>query len=95
MEHDVHERFKAIEDRLAEGSDRMGRIEKAQTEISASLNSNTDMTSDIKGAIEAAKAGFKVLGWIGGVFKWLGAIAGGVAAIWALVYAMTHGGKPL
>ena len=80
-----NDRLAAIEARLDQGSARMDQFGKA-------LSLNTEITSDIRDIVLAARTGFKVLGWLGMVFKWVGVIAAAGVAIYTAAYAMLHGG---
>lgn len=80
-------RLLAIEQELAQGRDRMGRIED-------SIGANTEMTATIRDIVVAGKAGFKVLGWIGTVAKWIAAVGGAVVAVYAVVHAIKTGHPP-
>ena len=91
----------AITERLAAGSLRMG-------ELSARLGENTaatiatstavqridSATVDIRELLETGKALFKFASGFGRFARWVGGLAGAAAAVWALIYAATHGGKP-
>lgn len=76
-----------IEQRLKNGDERMGRIE-------AELTRNTEATTEVLDLLTAAKGAFRVLGGLGAVARWLGGIAAACVAIWGLLYAITHGGRP-
>ena len=59
--------------------------------LRAEVAANTTITNEILATIEdvreilnAARGAFKVLNWLGIVAKWVAAIAGAVAAVWAL-----------
>jgi len=76
-------------------------IRQEQAELRAELKKNTEVTSEIKTQtgelivfFEAAKGGFKVLGWLGTAIKFLGGIAAACVGIYALVQAILHGGMP-
>lgn len=77
----------AIEERLKQGDERMGRIETGLAE-------NTAATKDVLDVMEAAKTGFRVLGHMGTAAVWVGKLAAAGSAVWAAWYAITHGGKP-
>jgi hypothetical protein len=89
--HDLHNqnlrRFQEIEAQLAKGGRRMEAIERE-------LRDNTSVTREVRELMELGRSGFKVLGWLGVAAKWVGSLAAAAAAVWALVYAATHGGKP-
>lgn len=77
----------AIDERLANGDARMGKIE-------AELTRNTEATEEVRDLLAAAKGAFRVLGGIGAVARWVGGIAAAIVALWGLLYAITHGGRP-
>lgn len=97
-----------LHQRLNDGDLRMGRIELSMTEAMLRLEENTrltienteltqrnaETTQDIKDLIVAARLGFKVLGGLGAIVKWLGVISAGALAIYSALYAATHGGVP-
>jgi len=87
--HALHviRRFESIEARLDRGSDRMQAIE-------LELRDNTTTTREVRELLELGRNGFKVLGWIGTVARWLTAIAAAAAAIWGLFHMGDAGGKP-
>lgn len=49
------------------------------------LADNTELTNDIKELLSTARAGIRVLGWLGGAVKWLGALASAALAIWGFM----------
>lgn len=88
--HDLHviRRFESIEDRLDKGSERMKAIE-------LELRDNTTTTREVRDLLEIGRSGFKVLGWMGVLAKWIAAVAGAAAAIWGLLHLGDAGGvKP-
>lgn len=76
-----------IDERLARGDARMSKIE-------AELTRNTEATTEVLDLLTAAKGAFRVLGGIGAVARWVGGIAAAGVAVWGLLYAVTHGGRP-
>lgn len=85
QERYIAQQFQAIENELAAGKARMDNLEKmtcAQTEI---LN-------DIKEIMQFSRSGLKVLGWVGVAARWIAAIAGATAAVYALLHVT--GGLP-
>lgn len=58
--------------RLQEGHEAM-KLEI--TEMRVELAANTEITNQIKEVLEAARTGFKVIGWLGALVKWGAAIA--------------------
>lgn len=74
-----------LEKALAEGKQRMDRMEgdmQANTQMTTDLKKDT---SDVLEILAAVKGGLKVLGGLGQIIKWAGMVAAGVAAILALV----------
>lgn len=80
-------RLEGIDARLDAGDQRMGRIETAQAE-------NNTMTAEIRDLITATKAGFKVLGQIGAVARWVGWIAGAATAVLGFLHLLKTGHPP-
>lgn len=80
-------RIGAVEDRLEDGGARMQRIEDK-------LDANTSTTQEVRDLLDSGKAFFRFAAGFGGFARWVGGIAGAAAAIWALIYTATHGGKP-
>ena len=72
--------------------ERLEKGDKRMTHIESSITANTEATMEARDILVAAKGAFKVLGWLGVVFKWVGGIASAVTAIYVLMYAMKHGG---
>lgn len=97
----IEERLQVMEDRLARGSARMRRIETsvdentAMTRASAEMTrENAEVTREVLELMQAAKAGFKVAGWIGTALRGAGKLAAAIAGIWALWQAIRHGTPP-
>lgn len=68
------------------GDSRLGSLE-------AELAANSETTAEVRDILQVAKAGLKVIGGIGTFVKWVGGIAGGLAAAWGL-YVTARGGVP-
>ena len=90
----LEDRFRAIEERLAHGSARMKRIEKSVDDNTKITKANTEMTGQLLELMQAAKAGFRVAGWVGTAVRWLGRLAAAVATILALWHMVKNGGAP-
>lgn len=84
----------AIHARLNAGEVRMRRIEEQVEENTTLTRENTELTKDIKELLYAARLGFKVIGGLGALAKWLGMVAAAGVAMWSAWYAITHGGVP-
>ena len=81
----MDERFALVDDRLSLGDQRMSSIEM-------NLAKNTELTSDIHEILDVTRSGFKVLGWLGDVAKWVTKIAAAAGTIWGLHNIIKHGG---
>lgn len=84
---DDEDRLAGIEARLLEGSARMDRMQ-------AELSANTAITVQVRDLLQTLRGGLRLLGWLGIAAKWIGAIAAAVTAVWALVHAAIHSGRP-
>jgi hypothetical protein len=72
---------------------RLEQGDKRMTHIESSITANTEATLEARDILVAAKGAFKVLGWLGVVFKWVGGISTAAVAIYVAFYVLTHGGK--
>lgn len=72
---------------LQVGEARMGSIE-------SELRANSDTTTEVRDILTTAKAGFKVLGGIGTLARWVGYLAAAAASVYGLWHMVAHGGKP-
>lgn len=66
------------------------RLDTMQLELTA----NTSLTREMRDLLELGKAGFRVLGYLGTIARWLGYIGAGAVAVYTLAYMATHGGRP-
>lgn len=78
----------------------LGHLEERVNAVEAALKENTRATlegnRDAREMLEifqAVRGGFKVLGWLGAVAKWVGGVLGAVGALYAAWHHST-GGKP-
>lgn len=76
-----------VEARLDDGSARMQRIEDK-------LDANTSTTTEVRDLLDSGRALFRFASGFGRLARWVGGLAGAAAAVWALIYTATHGGKP-
>jgi chromosome segregation ATPase len=83
--------FHSIEERLAEAERRMSDVEKQLAAMREELRDNSEITQDIREILIAARVGLRVLGGLGQVVKWIGIVAGGLAAIYGAWQAITKG----
>jgi hypothetical protein len=81
------DRITAIEERLAAGDRRFQELADSTAEIKRTTNSIHEL-------MEGVRSGFKVLGHLGTVAAWIAKVAGAIAAVWGLIYAFKHGGRP-
>jgi hypothetical protein len=80
-----------LRERLAEGDRRMADMERQIAAMREELRDNSEITQDIREILTAAKVGLRVLGGLGQLVKWLGIVAGGVAAIYGAYQALRQG----
>lgn len=66
--------------------ERLEKGDKRMTHIESTLADNTAATMEARDILVAAKGAFKVLGWLGVVFKWVGGIASAVTALYVLLH---------
>lgn len=76
-----------VQRQLATGDLRMAAIE-------SELRNNTALTADVKVLLEAARAGFRVLGWLGSTAAWAAKIATAVGAVYGAWQLIKHGSPP-
>jgi hypothetical protein len=81
----LEERVAVLEVQLAEASELMAAMKALQTE----QLQNNSMTKELLEAFQSVKGGFKVLGWIGNMAKWVASISAGGAAAWMFWERMT------
>ena len=86
-QHPDSEWMAQIDERLARGDARMGKIE-------AELTRNTETTEEVRDLLTAAKGAFKFLGGVSAVARWVGGVSAAAVAVWGLLYAITHDGRP-
>lgn len=78
--------------RLDVGAARMQTMEQNQIDMKSELAANTVITEEIRDFLDAARMGFKVIGALGAVAKWLGILATAALAVYTAFYALTHHG---
>lgn len=81
------DRLTAVEACLAQGTERMGAMQHE-------LTANTATTEEVRDILGAAKGFFRFASAAGTVLKWVGGIAGAIAAIYTGWHMLMHGGKP-
>lgn len=91
----IGQQFQTIEERLEAGSQRMAIIEQQLAATREELQRNSDITADIREILAAGRLGLKVLGALGQLVRWLGIVAGGLAAIYGAWHAFRQGADPI
>jgi hypothetical protein len=71
----------------------MDGIDQRLLKVVEELERNSEITTDIRDILTAAKVGLRVLGGIGQAMRWLGLLATAGVAIYGAVYSATHGGQ--
>lgn len=74
--------MRIVEDKFADGAERMGRIEKRIDSLEKSLEANTEATTEIRDILQLGKSFFRLADIIGRVIKWVAAIAVPVIGVW-------------
>ncbi len=89
-----------LQRQLNDLQNRVGSVETAVDALGDEVRDNTKLTKDIHentkemlGIFQTAKGGFKVVGWFGTALKWTGGAVGGLAAIWAAIWAIVQNVK--
>lgn len=83
--------FRAIDERLAAGAQRMNALEERQAALQRELARNSEITGDIREILAACRLGLRVLGGLGQLVRWIGMVATAALAIWAVIYAIKSG----
>lgn len=87
----IGQQFYSIEERLEAGDKRMAALESELKAARDELARNSEITQEIRDILAAVRLGLRVLGGIGQLVKWLGALAAAVAAIYGAWQAITKG----
>lgn len=90
----LEEQIVAINKRLDAGSQRMKNMQIEIAGNTLELAANTEITTEIRDLMIAAKVGFRLMGWIGIAAAWIGKLALAGSAVAAFIYAIKHGGPP-
>lgn len=86
--------LRAIEARLGAGTQRMDALEAAMRANTAMTAGNEALLKEVLDIMTTAKAGFRALGWLGAVVRWVGGLAAAGAALWALYQSIRNGTPP-
>lgn len=81
----LENRVAVLEVQLEEASELLEAVQKVQAEQEL----NNAMTKELLDGFQAAKGGFRVLGWIGNIAKWVASVSAGSAAAWLFWERMT------
>ena len=87
----IGQQFQSIEERMAAGDKRMAEIEKQLNAMREELHDNSEITQEIREILIAARWGLRALGGLGQAVKWVGVVAGGVAAVYGAYQALKQG----
>jgi predicted nucleic acid-binding protein len=79
---------------LANVQRQLGAGDVRMTNIESELKKNTELTSDVKALLDAARVGLKVLGWIGMAAVWAAKIATAIGAVYGAWQLIKHGNPP-
>lgn len=74
-----------VEQRFADGTARMNRIEAAIAENKKAVDDNTAVTTEIRDILALGKSFFRLADMFGRVVKWAAAIAIPLAGLWASI----------
>lgn len=69
-------------------------LTEATNEVKTDVKAIKESTAEIVAMFQAGKGAFKVLGWLGSIAKWVGAIAGGFVGVYGVYTAYRHGVTP-
>ncbi|MDR7331775.1 hypothetical protein [Roseateles asaccharophilus] len=83
-----------INERLDRGAEKMGGLTDSLAELRDELKRNTGTTEEVRALLDLGKGGLRVLGVLGAAVKWIGGMATGFLALYALVHALKTGSPP-
>lgn len=83
-------------------------LREEQAALRADIQRNTDLTmkvqqsvqkvdkntADLVALMQGGKVTMSLFRIVGKIAIWIGGVAGAALAVWALIYAITHGGPP-
>ena len=80
------DKIESVMDANAESvNQRLDTVETALCDNTKTTNQTQQNTAELVEIFQAAKGGFKVMGWLGQAAKWAGGIAIAVGALWKLM----------
>lgn len=79
--------------RVEHFDDRLSAVENTLEQISKELKANTEVTSEVRNMLDAARGAWRVLDGLGKLAKILGGIAAACAAIYTAIYMLFHHGR--
>lgn len=84
----------SIKRRLDDGAARMDGLEKAVKKNTEITEGNGALLTELRDILTSAKAGLRLLGWIGVAAAWVAGLTGAVLAAWKLLLLLKGGGEP-
>lgn len=73
------------------GEDWRHQVDEQLQDLGRQMQTNTQITAEVREILDAVRGGIKVLGWLGRLAKWATPIVGFGAAVVALVSALKTG----
>lgn len=68
--------------------------EERLARLEHNIAENTEITREVRDVVNTGRALFRFAEGFGRFLGWTARVAGAGAALWAVFYAATHGGKP-
>lgn len=69
-------------------------LTQQMVQLRMDLERNTEVTEEIRDMVRAARAGFKVLGWLGTALKWTATAGAAIVTLYGAWHALRHGDLP-
>jgi hypothetical protein len=95
---ELQQRINATDDLVAEHETRIDALERSDRLLTEQmigmrldLGRNTEATEDIRDVMQAARAGFRVLGWLGTALKVIATIGAALVTIIGIWQALRNG----
>lgn len=76
-------RIKQLEAKMLEMADNFILLQKAVETVAKQAEAKEAPLQEILDIFNSLKGGFKVIGWLGAIAKWVSVVAAGAAAAWA------------
>lgn len=74
--------------------DRFRAADARWRELEQKLDNNTAVTQEIRDILAAARGAFKAFNAVGAATVWFGKVVAAGAGVYAVFYALMHGGRP-